>query len=143
VGAAGKARLPWFLVIQGRGASGLGRARGAPELMKNEECLPSPAARPREGERRIVSFKTTLFCSAQNSRPLFFYIYIYIYVYIVFTYFICRDTQKWVTTGSVIVYWYLVWLVAMMLGHCVLLRVSNIVRVGRSNFTIGLPIRSE
>ena len=77
VGAAGKTRLPWFLVIQGRGASGLGRARGAPELMKNEECLPSPAARPGEGERRTVSFKTTLFCYAQNSGPLFFF-YIYI-----------------------------------------------------------------
>jgi hypothetical protein len=32
--------------------------------MKKEEenCLPSPAARPWEGERRTVSFKTTLFC---------------------------------------------------------------------------------
>jgi hypothetical protein len=46
--------------------------------MKNEECLTSPAARPGEGERRTVSFKTILFCSAQNSGPLFFYIYIYI-----------------------------------------------------------------
>jgi len=89
VGVAGKVRLPWFLVIQGRGASGLGRARRVPELMKNEECLPSPAARPGEGERRTVSFKTTLFCSAQNSR-----LYIYIYIYIVFTYFICRDTKN-------------------------------------------------
>jgi hypothetical protein len=86
VGAAGKVRLPWFLVIQGRGASGLGRARGVPELMKNEECLPSPAARPGEGERRTLSFKTTLFCSAQNSGLL--------YIYIVFTYFICKDIQK-------------------------------------------------
>jgi hypothetical protein len=47
--------------------------------MKNEECLPSPAAFPGEGERRIVSFKTTLFCSAQNSGP-FFLTYIYIYI---------------------------------------------------------------
>jgi hypothetical protein len=32
--------------------------------MKKEEenCLPSPAARPGEGERRTVSLKTTLFC---------------------------------------------------------------------------------
>jgi len=54
------ARLPWFLVIQGHGASGLGRARGAPVLMKNEECLPSPSARPGEGERRTMSFKNGL-----------------------------------------------------------------------------------
>jgi len=60
VGAAGKVRLPWFLFIQGRGASGLGRARGAPELMK-----------------------TTLFCSAQNS-GLFFFTYIYIYCFYLF-----------------------------------------------------------
>jgi len=32
--------------------------------MKKEEenCLPSPAARPGEGERRTVSLKMTLFC---------------------------------------------------------------------------------
>jgi hypothetical protein len=36
--------------------------------MKKEEenCLPSPVARPGEGERRTVSLKTTLFC------PFFF-----------------------------------------------------------------------
>jgi len=57
---------------QGLGFRDFCRARGSQELMKKEEenCLPSPVARLGEGERRIVSLKTTLFC------PFFFYIYI-------------------------------------------------------------------
>jgi len=35
VGAAGKAQLPWFLIIKGRGASSLGRARGKREMQQN------------------------------------------------------------------------------------------------------------
>jgi len=48
---------------QGLGLRDFCRARGSQELMKKEEenYLPSPAARPGEGERRTVSLKTTLF----------------------------------------------------------------------------------
>jgi hypothetical protein len=56
---------------QGLGFRDFCRARGSQELMKKEEenCLPSPVARPGEGERRTVSLKTTLFC------PVFFFFY--------------------------------------------------------------------
>jgi hypothetical protein len=78
VGAAGKARLPWFLVIQGRGASGLGRARGAPEFMKNEECLPFPCctSRGRRKKNSVVQNDTVLLCSKQWASFLYIYIYI-------------------------------------------------------------------
>ena len=41
------------------------KARDSHELMKKEEenCLPSPIARPGEGERRTMSLKTTMICS--------------------------------------------------------------------------------
>jgi len=56
--------LPLISHHQGLGFRDFCRARGSQELMKKEEenCLPSPAARPGEGERRTVSLKTTLFC---------------------------------------------------------------------------------
>jgi hypothetical protein len=62
--------LPLVSHHQGLGFRDFCRARGSQELMKKEEenCLPSPAACPGEGERRTVSLKTTLFC-------LFFFFY--------------------------------------------------------------------
>jgi hypothetical protein len=56
--------LPLVSHHQGLGFRDFCRARGSQELMKKEEenCLPSPAACPGEGERRTVSLKTTLFC---------------------------------------------------------------------------------
>jgi hypothetical protein len=56
--------LPLVSHHQGLGFRDFCRACGSQELMKKEEenCLPSPAACPGEGERRTVSLKTTLFC---------------------------------------------------------------------------------
>jgi hypothetical protein len=52
--------------MRARGASGVGRARGTRELMRKEQeeknVFSSPAARPGEEERGIVSPKTTPFC---------------------------------------------------------------------------------
>jgi hypothetical protein len=52
--------LPLVSHHQGLGFRDFCRARGSQELMKKEEenCLPSPAACPGEGERRTVSLKT-------------------------------------------------------------------------------------
>jgi hypothetical protein len=63
MGGAGRARLPWFFFIMrvhwgalaGRWRVGFNKER--------RKKLPSPAARPGEGERGTVSFKTTLFCT--------------------------------------------------------------------------------
>jgi len=56
--------LPLVSHHQGLGFRDFCKARDSQELMKKEEenCLPSPAACPGEGERRTVSLKTTLFC---------------------------------------------------------------------------------
>jgi hypothetical protein len=63
MGAAGRVRLPRFLIMRVRGGLGFGRActRCAWFNEERRKKMPSPAARPGEGERGTVSFKTTLF----------------------------------------------------------------------------------
>jgi hypothetical protein len=64
MGGAGRARLPWFHHDSAWGGGRLWQAGGMlGSTRKEEKKLPSPAARPGEGERGTVSFKTTLFCT--------------------------------------------------------------------------------
>lgn len=55
-----------------------------------------------------------------------------------------RDSHEchfaWSSLGNVIIYGCQVRPLAMKLGHCVLMRVSKLVGVARSDFVIGLPI---
>ena len=68
VGAAGKARLPWFLIIKGRGASVLDRARGKRERgnkIKEEKkqklsFFPCCMSRGRRKRNNVVQNNTVL-----------------------------------------------------------------------------------
>jgi len=63
VGATGKARLPRPFIMRAYGGGGFGRHVACRVQRGKKKKLPSPAARPGEGERGTVSFKTTLFCT--------------------------------------------------------------------------------
>jgi len=68
VGVAGRARLPWCIIMRVCGVSGGGRHVACRVHWRKKKKLPSPVARPGEGERGTLSFKTTLFFLKKNMK---------------------------------------------------------------------------
>jgi len=93
LGAAGKARRPWFLIIKVHGASGFYRSMQGGNKWERQQFLSSPVARPGEEERGTVSPK-------RHCSVLIFLFIIIIYIYILlllffyYYFYFCVGTQK-------------------------------------------------